>query len=256
MPYHEVVSDGFAYRYGRFYALVPNRVERVQGSHLRQMFLPKLTPEANKRLRDSHEDTFVRGQLKHYGVHFEEGEISGNGTLLIKKVLQAGKCDRVPDHITQLQERMHAEWLDKLTAEELSSYPDWIMERFFLSRGQADPTKTTTVVGIPVAPSSTYRAGQIREAADKIPGLHQVTGSGPKTQTIFLGWDRAAVAKAASGHAATEAKKVREADEEWEVERAEMHTDYLNSLKKKKKGSDPHSPIGSYMVDCQEIERE
>ncbi len=47
--------------------------------------------------------SFVRGQLKHYGVEFDEKEISGNGTHLIKKVLQAGKCDKVPDNIAELR---------------------------------------------------------------------------------------------------------------------------------------------------------
>lgn len=150
--------DSFACAFGTFYAL-PSRVECVQGSHLRHMFLPKLTTEANKKIRDSYGDTFVRGQLKQYNVQLEEIEISGNGTFLMKKILQDGKCDRVPDHIAQLRERMHAQWVDKLTPEELSSYPDWTMEKFFLSSGRPDPTRTTTVVGVPLPPGSTYRAG-------------------------------------------------------------------------------------------------
>ncbi|KAF3012312.1 hypothetical protein E8E14_001206 [Neopestalotiopsis sp. 37M] len=245
MPYDEVARDGFECAFGRFYAL-PGRVERVEGSHLRSMFLPKLRPGQGTSY------DFVRGQLKHYGVQYEEEEFSGNGTLLMKKVLQAGKCDKVPEHIITLQKQMHAEWLDKLTPEELSGHPNWVMEKFFLSNGEPDPTKASTVVGIPLPQFSSYRAGELREAASKVPGLHQATGSGPNTQTIFLGWDQRAVTKAASGHAATEAKKVQDAKEERDTERSEMHSDYLRSLKKNQKAS----PVGSYIIDCEEIEKE
>jgi len=54
------------------------------------MFLPKLTREAQKHL-DKGYGNFVRGQLKHYDVQFDESEYTGSGTLLLKKVLQAGK---------------------------------------------------------------------------------------------------------------------------------------------------------------------
>ena len=55
------------------------------------LFLPQLTPEANKLLRDHYSPEFIRGQLQHYGVDYNEKEFSGNGTLLFKKVLQASK---------------------------------------------------------------------------------------------------------------------------------------------------------------------
>src|SRR5436190_10388877 len=137
--YNDITRDGFVCSFGRFYTQ-PGRVERVEGSSLRSMFLPRLTPEGRRQLNAGYSDYFVRGQLKHYGVQFDESEISGNGTLLMKKVLQAGKCDKVPDHIIELREQMHAEWLNKLTPEQLSHHPDWVMERYFLSSGQPDRT--------------------------------------------------------------------------------------------------------------------
>ncbi len=73
--------------------------------------------------------------------------------------------------------------------ERLSDHPDWVMERYLLSSGRPDHTKTTTVVGVPLDPHNSYRAGKMREAARKVAGLHQKTGVGPKTQTIFMGWD-------------------------------------------------------------------
>lgn len=63
------------------------------------------------------------------------------------------------------------------------------MEKYFLSSGQPDPTKTTMMIGIRLPRHGSYRAGQVREAASKVAGLHQETGLGPKTQIIFMGWD-------------------------------------------------------------------
>ena len=214
---------------------------------------PSLLPKDAEQLNEGYSDNFVRGQLKHYGVKFDEREISGSGTLLMKKVLQAGKCDKVPDHISELREQMHAEWLNKLTPEQLSSYPDWVMERYFLSSGRPDHKKTTTVVGIPLPPHSSYRVSQIHEAASKVKGLYQATGLGLKMQTIFMGWDSVAVGNAAKSHVAKETKELHAAEKEREDERTKMHTDYLNTLKRKK-GPRTCSPVGSYIIDCKEIE--
>jgi hypothetical protein len=251
--YHDgdITRNGFACSYGRFYTH-PGRVERVDGSSLRSMFLPKLTSDGRKKIDGTYRDNFVRGQLKHYGVQFDESEISGNGTLLLKKVLQAGKCDKVPDHISELREQMHMEWLNTLTPERLSNDREWVMERYFLTSGRPDHTKTITVVGIPLPPGSSYRADQMREAASEVTGLHHATGRGPKTQTIFMGWDPVAVDNAAKSHATEEKKELQAAETEREDERTEMHTNYLNTLTRKK-GSRTYSPVGSYIIDCDEI---
>ena len=82
------------------------------------------------------------------------------------------------------------------------------MERYFLSSGRPDRLKTTTVVGIPPDRHSSYCSGQMREAASNVTGLHQETGLGPETQTIFMGWDAAVMSKAAKGHSAAEAESV------------------------------------------------
>lgn len=86
-----------------------------------------------RQLDDDYFNNFVRGQLKHYGVQFDERNFSGKGAILMKKVLQAGKRDKVPDHIAELRDQMHTEWLNKCTPEELSNYPEFAMERYFLS---------------------------------------------------------------------------------------------------------------------------
>jgi hypothetical protein len=115
---NDITRDGFVYSRGKFYAQL-GRVERVEGSSLRGMFIPRITPEGRRLLDGSLSGFFVRGQLKHYGVQFANIEISGSGIHLLRKVLQAGKCDKVPDNITELREQMHAEWLNKLPPEQL-----------------------------------------------------------------------------------------------------------------------------------------
>lgn len=240
MRYHQVSRDGFTCAWGLFYA---NRIERIEGSRLRQMFLPKVTPEATKKLRRNFGDCFVRAQLKHYGVEFDESEISDDGRLLMQKVLEEGKCDKVPDDIAELLEELLEEWLEQLTPEELSRHPDGVMKRYFLSNGTPCRTKTTTVVGIPVALDCSRQASQIYEAANKVPGLLYETSSGPKIQTIFMGWNQADVDKA---------KRLGEANQPWAAGRVKSHTDYLDTLEEDH--THQRSPLGRYLIYCDDIE--
>ncbi|GIK05558.1 hypothetical protein Aspvir_009671 [Aspergillus viridinutans] len=247
--YNDIRRDGFVSEFGRFMA-DPGRMDRIEGSRLRSMFLPKLSREGQKALRDN--PHFVRAQLKHYGVQFEEREFTGQGTALMKAALQAGKCDQVPDRIMTLQKQMHAEWISQRTPEQLSSEPDWVMQKYFLSDDQPDRTKTTTVVGIPLDRYSQYRSGQMIEAASKITGLHHMRAFGPKTQVIFMGWDRASVEKAANQYPAEEARRLQNEEDERENEREKMHRDYLNSRSQQ---TEDVTPVGTYIVDCETIER-
>lgn len=149
---------------------------------------------------------------------------------------------------------MHAELLDGLTPEQLSNYPEWVMERYFLSSGQPDRTKTTIVVGMPLELRSQYRASQLREAASKISGLHHATGFGPNTQTIFMGWNAQAVNKEANGHCAKETKQTQAAEELRQNALTERHSNYLKTLNKWK--NKECSPSGRYIISCEEIEEQ
>ncbi|KAK2756546.1 hypothetical protein FQN54_005439 [Arachnomyces sp. PD_36] len=246
----DIVRDGFASAHDRFMAL-PGGLDRVEGHRLRSMFLPKISPAGQRALRDNSD--FVRCQLKHYGVEFEERELTGNGTALLKAALQAGKCDRVPDYILELEKQMHAEWISKLTPEQLCSDPQWAMQKYFLSDGEPDRTKTTTVVGIPFDKYSSYSSERMVDAAGKIAGLHHVKVFGPETQVIFMGWDREAVEKRAKEYPVEERKRVQDEEDERENEREEMHRDLLKSRRRRGNPKDV-SPVGSYIVDCEEIE--
>jgi hypothetical protein len=223
------------------------------------MFIPKMTREAQKQLRD-HRD-FIRGQLQHYGVSFDESEFTGNGTTLLKKALEAGKCDAVPVHILALQDQLHREWFETAMPKDITAQPDWVMDAYFVRIGdrQPDRTKTTAVIKQSFPRSSEYRAGLMREAATKAEGLHHETGWGPKTQTLFMGWDSDAVKTAAEGHAAAEKKEVeaeeknlRAQEKERQKQREKMHRGYVESVKKSgRKAKASSSPVGSYIVDCQ-----
>ncbi|KAI1171158.1 hypothetical protein F4777DRAFT_566514 [Nemania sp. FL0916] len=268
MPTEAIVRGDFFYAYGRFYAN-PGQVERVQGSVLRAAFLPELTPAGQEYLstprylggqtylRHNYEDWFVRCQLKHYGVPFNEADIAGNGTLLLQKALEAGRCDQVPAHIAQQRDEMHAEWIQQLTLEETSKkmqgHPEWVMERCFLTSGQPDRTKTTTVIGMPFDVDDSDRYGAMREAVSRIPGLHQVTCNVPGEQTIFVGWDSAAVKQAAKRHKDEYKKAIEAWYEEREQARSKLHDGYLKTIERKQ-GSEGFSPVGDYVVDCEEIE--
>lgn len=92
------------------------------------------------------------------------------------------------------------------------------------------------------------------EAASKIKGLQQSTGLGHKTKTIFLGWDRVAVDTAAKRHPAKEAKEFQAEENEREDERTEI-TEPLDTFKSKK-GTRIYSPVGSYVVECKQIQEE
>jgi hypothetical protein len=196
----------------------------------------------------------------HYGVTFQEKEFTGNGTLLLKKALQAGKCDQVPKHILELQERLHAEFLDRCSLAELSYHPDWTMEKYFLTSGRPDHTKTTTVVGIPLPLHSRYRLQNLINTASKVPELHHQKADGPQTLMIFMGWDAEAVDEAAKGHPAKDAKDMEEkarererAREKLQEDRDKMHVEYLKRLTRQKcetKARINASPVGSYVVDC------
>jgi hypothetical protein len=172
----------------------------------------------------------------------------------MKKVLRAGKCDKVPDHILALREEMHAEWLDTLTPDQLSSDPEFTMEKYFLTAGRPDKAKTPTPVGIPFDRYSSYRTGKMREAAQKVEGLHCATGTGPKTQTIFMGWDEKAVRQAALCHANKEAAEDRASEKQREEKRDKLHQKYLKSLEGKGRQM-ICSPVGHYIVDWEEIEQ-
>ncbi|PWY75545.1 hypothetical protein BO70DRAFT_388777 [Aspergillus heteromorphus CBS 117.55] len=243
-----ITRNGFCSSNGRF-CTVRGSMERIDGRSLRRMFLPKLTSEGQRALRN-HPD-FVRDQLQHYAVEFHPRHFSGNGTLLLKQVLEAGKCDTVPRHILALQDQLHREWLNTRTPEQLSGNPEWVMDKYFLraSDRRPDRKRTTTVVGIPLPRFSQYQAKQMRDAASKVAGLHHETGVGTDSQTIFMGWDAAAVGRAARAYATKEKKGFQVEAKKQECERPKMKADYFHLPKQRANTASRKLPM-----DCDDMD--
>ncbi|KAF2969152.1 hypothetical protein GQX73_g4412 [Xylaria multiplex] len=250
--YDEIARDGFSYACGKFYAH-PGRVERHLGSFLRAAFLPNLTPEGERCIRESNGSDFVRGQLKHYGVTFDENELTGDGTCLLQKVLLAGKCDEVPHHLYRLFDDMREEWLQQVSEEEFAKHPEWAMEAFFVTSGQPDRKKVFCVVGtvmtFPFEVNDPSVPRKLCEAADKVSGLHHMTSYGPKTQMVFMGWVSTQVRTRAKKHNFNEAKEIGALDKE----PSRLHMAYLKTLKEKKEAA-VYSPVGTYIVNCEAVE--
>lgn len=71
---------------------MPGQVERVDGDQLCDVFLPTQSSEAKKKLRENRH--FVKGQLTHYGIDYDERTVRGLGTNLLKRQLLEGKVGR------------------------------------------------------------------------------------------------------------------------------------------------------------------
>lgn len=239
--------DEFTLEDGRF---TVHGMERIEGSTLREMFLPKLTSQGRGPLEGN--PRFVRSQLKHYGVDVDEEKYSGNGTNLLKSALQAGKCDRVPDYIVQLEKQLHSKWLSQATPKQLLRNPDWLMQRYFLSDGKPDSSKTTSVIRINLGICGEGYSDRFVEAANRVTGLHhQRVITGFFHTSIFVGWSKADVEHAANKHHEEETAAQKAEEEAQMSKRTNRHVDYVSSLSKNKSNV---TPIGSYIVDSPEIE--
>ncbi|RYP24161.1 hypothetical protein DL765_000656 [Monosporascus sp. GIB2] len=219
MPANSILRDDFEFCHDQFFAH-PGRVEPVEVSALRSMFLPRLTPEADKRLRDNH--GFVQGQIKHYGVDYDKRELTGNGTKLLKKLLKEGKLDK-----------------------------EFLFKKYFLGpSGKPDNTKTTEVLAVPIPPSSHYRKGRVIDGARNVRGLYYEFGS---RDTLYTGWDRVVVARAASAHGAKAERQRKQEKDERDRKRKSMYSDYMREAQRAK-GEKGWSHVGRYIVDCKQIE--
>ncbi|KAI0153801.1 hypothetical protein BJ166DRAFT_366538 [Pestalotiopsis sp. NC0098] len=255
----DIVRDDWVYQGGiLFYAKVgPCEIPRVESSDLRKEFLPKMTSEGERRIarwsKSGAPDSFVRAQLKHYGVQFDESDLSGNGVDLLTKVLEDGKCDSVPQHISDLREEMHQAYIEQLSEERLRLRPEWLIEKYFLTKGKPDRAKTETVVDVPCGRWD-FEMRKACEAAAKIEGLHCAKGDGPRHKNVFLGWDEAAVKKAAEDHIAADKAKEDAKEAEREQESIRSHWRYHLAIEKPERIAQGFSPVGKYDIDCKDIE--
>ncbi|KAK7756583.1 hypothetical protein SLS62_001420 [Diatrype stigma] len=248
-----ICRDGFEFTRGRF-VVERTDIEREDPDELRDLFLPRLTAAANRKLGNRH--GYSRCQLKHYGIQYELSEYGDNGANLIKKMLRAGKMDKVPDHIETLRLQMSAEWHDQLTLEEMaSSYPEHIFKKSFLdAEGRPDRTKTTKVLAVTIPGNSSFQKRKVLEAARKVRGLHYSEGftTTGSSDTLYFGWTRLAVVDESNVHEQTMKRKNTQQADVRSQKRKSMHSDYLRGAQAK--GNKACSPVGKYIVDCPEIE--
>jgi len=74
---------------------------------------------------------------------------------------------------------MHQKWLARLTPEDLSKEVEFVMGKYFVTgAGKLNKYRTTKPIGIPFSLCSRFRSCQLRESAEKVPGLHHATGHG------------------------------------------------------------------------------
>ncbi|KAJ5995326.1 hypothetical protein N7481_002303 [Penicillium waksmanii] len=139
------------------------------------MFLPKLTPEGRKLLRDNSD--FVGTQLKHYGVQFEEPKSSGRSTTpttLLKAALTAGKCDQVPKHIVKLQNEETRRLKDKESDWETRRekvHQDYLLK---LARKKED----VSLIGRYLVDSEPIEDGFLDKATDLVLNIHRTDTPG------------------------------------------------------------------------------
>ncbi|KAJ6007374.1 hypothetical protein N7540_011350 [Penicillium herquei] len=249
-----VRRDGFTSDRGYFRTAAGNMTP-VDPDKLKKMFLPKVTSAGKKALKNP---DFVRAQLKHYGVEFDESDISGDGLEYLKTSIEAGKLDTIPANILELQADMHQEWIEKCTVEHLKSKPHWLLEKYFLSNGVPDRTKTTTVVAVPFPKACRRLPRLMEEAARQIPGLQIHQAFGFFTRTVIMAWDETAVKKESETIYVAELRALK--DERAaarglapnrDEEQQKAHQDYLDSLGPKTTG---FTPVGSYIVRIELLE--
>ncbi|QDS74749.1 hypothetical protein FKW77_001230 [Venturia effusa] len=227
----------FEFGYDRFEV---HSIHCYSTQSLKQDFIPRLTPRGNKLLRDH--SKFVRSQLIHYGVEFRDRDLTGNGTIFLKRALEAGLMDRVPEKIERMRKEMAEEWYAQLPVKDLApEYPTRFVKQYFLNNsGTPDRTKTTAVLEIEgVGYKSSYRRGKIEQALNTVPGLHYTSSP----YSMFVGWDAAAVGLGPK----LQAVKLAAEEKAKSDERIARHENYVKKL------STERSPAGVYLIDCDSI---
>jgi hypothetical protein len=153
------------------------------------------------------------------------------------------------------------EWLSTLTLAELSEVPRFVMKNCFLSFGQPNLAKPTTVICIPRPRGYDFNPKQMVETVGNVAGLHYKKALGSKAQTIYMSWDAAAVEKSAEKYAAREEMELQDGNNDRYAKRNKMLMDYLNTLQSKNQVDDskahnsPASPLGSYILNSEDLEK-
>lgn len=151
--------------------------------------------------------------------------------------------DRVPDDILQMRNEMAEEWYAGLPIKDLApEYPSRFVKQYFVDNsGAPDRTKTTTVLEIEgVGRNSQYRQGKIEQVLNSVPGLHYTSSD----SSMFVGWNVEAVNLGPS----IQAEKIAAEEKAKSDERIALHEKFVKEMSTKR------SPVGVYLIDCEELE--
>ncbi|KAI0156527.1 hypothetical protein GGR57DRAFT_511473 [Xylariaceae sp. FL1272] len=272
-----IERDGFMFAYDKLFAKTYNPdtedsfyVAREAPDVLRRMFFPTLSEEGKLKIYRHTDDSFVRSQLKHYGVDYEESEINRKGAVLMRKAIAAGKFQEVPAHLQEFERGMLYEYIQTCQPRQLSNKPDWVMQRYWLNAaGEVDYEKTKRVAralmsGAEQTPKGPNYVSLMSSTIDSIPGLHRatvfVTGGDHYNCYYFMGWDAEAVAKSAARYytreeAFKEFGNMYSLDKKFMADYPRLPTNLPNPANEAELILKKRSPIGHYIVSSPQIEK-
>lgn len=162
-----------------------HNIARLDLDDLEDLYLPKRKIEAATIMARYPGDAFVRAQFIHYGVNYDEDDGSCRGTNPLHTALYLGDFGRVPREIRALEDELYDEW------EAVWGFPQYKMDKHFLTNGRADPTKN------PQGTSACFAFFRIEEAKEfigmieAIDGLHWNFVDRTDSFQLFAGWDLA-----------------------------------------------------------------
>jgi hypothetical protein len=178
---------------------------------------------------------------------------------------------------------MASDWLGSKSIDDLISMPRMMMEKLFLIDGKPTPLKTDLVITIPFPWFEEEELEALIEAASQVPDLHHRKVTGPKTQALFMGWDSRAVVKESRLYLTREKasviaenphlqhkelerlmqlpiedqnKDIQMEEEDRTRRLMRLHGDYLNARQDGPDDPSKKTPVGSYILRCERLQRD
>ncbi|EEU34561.1 uncharacterized protein NECHADRAFT_88869 [Fusarium vanettenii 77-13-4] len=246
-----VQRDGFQLRQGHF-TRINGDIGRVSGSRLKELFDPSSLQleqdriEAERTAQQLFTKKFFSAQLSHYGLRHPrniKNPNSGHFRELLREAVLNGKCDQVPERVTNLKHAMelelepiHQQWVidveaweatkrqeeeealhNKSPGEKANIDVNWFMDYYFLTNGKPDRTKTSE----PLALHGYSDLGRnICALVDRVPGLAWARSGTRFETTLCIGW----------GHKAVQALAEKLTAEAWAARRKREKTDRENAM--------------------------
>ncbi|KAH8683847.1 hypothetical protein BGZ61DRAFT_455347 [Ilyonectria robusta] len=252
-------------------------VDRVEGSRLKQLFYPETLrlKRDQKAARESAKELFKKdffvAQLKHYGIEFASTAKVSQLRDLLEVAVREDRCERVPAAVLLLEKSMRRDYepLQQAWERDVRAYDakkkyqdddkfakcttpgqrasldlNRFIEYYFLTDGQPDQAKTTK----PLAVHGFGDRASLHRIAERVDGLHTVSGGTGMDRTLCIGWHLGAVRSLAEGISA-EAAKIRKQQQDSKWENAmEAHRQYVKQSQAP--SFDLQRCRGSYIVQC------